>query len=122
MKNWRWQRGEIPMGCIVGLVFAAIVAIIAMKVAPIMLDMGDLEREVRILADRGNRIEYNDKRIIKEILAKAKELELPVTEESIKVERSSGRIVVDVQYEKAIEFPGYTYVWKKHLHEDRPLF
>ena len=122
MEKWRFQRGELPLGCIVGVVFAVIVGFIAIRMTPIMLAMGDLESEVRILADRGNRIEYNDKRIAKEIIEKARELDLPVVEENVSVQRGDSRIVVDVKYEKPVEFPGYTFTWKKHLHEDRPLF
>lgn len=122
MDTRRFQRGELPLGCIMGVIFFGIVVLIALKVTPIMLAMGDLEREVRILADRGNRTEYNDKRIVKEIVEVARGLELPVTEENVTVQRGDSRIVVEVEYEKAIEFPGYTYIWKKRLHEDRPLF
>ena len=122
MSKWRYQRGEVPMGCIVALILGFIVALVGIKVTPIMLRMGDLEREVRILADRGNRVEYTNKRIVKEIVSKARELDLPVTEENVTAARSDSHIVVEVKYEKAIEFPGYTYVWKKELHEDRPLF
>ncbi len=122
MDTRRFQRGELPMGCILAVILLAVVGLIAIKATPVMLAMGDLEREVRILADRGNRIEYNDKRIVKEIVETARGLQLPVVEENVTVQRGESRIVIEVRYEKAIEFPGYTYIWKKRLHEDRPLF
>ena len=122
MSKWRFQRGEIPMGCILGMIFAFLVVLIGIKMAPVMLRMGDLEREVRILADRGNRIEYTDKRILKEIVGKAKDLQLPVSEESVKISRSDSRMVVEVNYEYPFEFPGYTYIKQVRIYEDRPIF
>lgn len=122
MKFWRFERGEVPLGCIVGLIFAAVTAMIGIKVAPLMMRMGDLERDVRIYADKANRIEYSDKVIIEQIVKSAHRYDLPVTEENIVVDRGKHRIVVSVNYTKAVEFPGYTYNWEVNIREDRPLF
>ncbi len=122
MKFWRFERGEIPFGCIVGLVFAAVTAMVGIKVAPLMMRMGDFERDVRILADKANRIEYNDKVIFEQIIRAANKYDFPVTEENVVVERGRHRIVVSVNYTKPVEFPGYTYNWEVQIREDRPLF
>jgi len=122
MNMWRSQRGEIPVGCVVGLIFAAIVAMIGIKVTPLMMRMGDLERDVRILADKANRIEYNDKVIAEQIIKSADKYNLPVTDENIVIDRGRHRIVVTVTYTKMVEFPGYTYQWDVRIFEDRPLF
>ena len=95
---------------------------IGIKVAPLMMKMGDLERDVRILSDKANRIEFNDKVITEQIIRSAEKLALPVTEESIVIDRGRHRIVVEVKYTKMVEFPGYTYQWDVHIREDRPLF
>ena len=122
MKTWRYQRGDVPVGCLVGGAVALIVALIAIKVAPIMIHVGELDKQIGVYADRANRREYNDKRIERAILAKAESLDLPVTKKDIKIKRTSNRIKITVVYEIPIEFPGYTYVWhKEHFHE-RPLF
>ena len=122
MSRWRWQRGDVPVGCLVGLVVLFIAALIAIKVVPVMSKMGEFERVVRNNADRANRIDYTDKRIVKNILDSAHELDLPVTEKDITVKRGDGRMRVRVEYTKEIPFPGYTYRWHKSLYEDRPLF
>ena len=122
MKTWRYQRGDVPVGCLVGGAVALIVILVAIKVAPIMIHVGELDKQIGVYADRANRREYNDKRIERAILAKAESLDLPVTKKDIKIKRTSNRIKITVTYKVEIEFPGYTYVWhKEHFHE-RPLF
>ena len=122
MKTWRYQRGDVPVGCLVGGAVALIVILIAIKVAPIMIHVGELDKQIGVYADRANRREYNDKRIERSILKQAEQLDLPVTKKDIKIKRTSNRIKITVVYDVPIEFPGYTYVWhKEHFHE-RPLF
>jgi len=104
-------------------VVALIVVLIAIKVVPIMIHVGELDREISALADRANRREYNDERIRRSILEKAEELDLPVDKKKgIDIKRTSNRIKVTVRYTIEIEFPGYTYVWNKEHYHDRPLF
>lgn len=122
MRTWRYQRGDVPIGCLVGGVVALIVMLVAIKVAPIMINVGELDKEIGVLADRANRREYHDERIRKSILTKAESLDLPVTKKSIDIKRTSNRIKITVSYTVPIEFPGYTYVWHKEHFHDRPLF
>ncbi len=122
MRTWRYQRGDVPIGCLVGGVVALIVMLVAIKVAPIMINVGELDKEIGVLADRANRREYHDERIRKAILTKAESLDLPVTKKSIDIKRTSNRIKITVSYTVPIEFPGYTYVWHKEHFHDRPLF
>jgi hypothetical protein len=121
MKTWRFQRGDVPIGCLVGGVVALIVVLISIKVTPLVINTGELEKEISVLADRANRREYNDARILKDILQKAEALDLPVTKKDVTIKRSSKRIKITVVYDVPIEFPGYTYVWHKKHYEDRPL-
>jgi hypothetical protein len=122
MSTWRYQRGDVPVGCLVGGVVAIIVVLVTIKVAPIMIHVGELDKEIGVLADRANRREYHDQRIRKDILVKAEQLDLPVTKKSIDIKRTSNRIKITVRYRIDIEFPGYTYVWDKEHFHDRPLF
>ena len=122
MKTRRYQRGDVPVGCLVGGVVVLIVVLVAIKVAPIMIHVGELDKEISTLADRANRREYNDQRIRKSILIKAEALDVPVTKKDIDIKRTSNRIKVTVTYEIEIEFPGYTHVWHKEHFHDRPLF
>jgi len=112
----------VPVGCLVGGLVALIVVLVSIKAAPIMIHVGELDKEIASLADRANRREYNDQRIRRDILERAEVLDLPVTKKSIDIKRTSNRIKITVRYTVNIDFPGYTYVWnKEHFHE-RPLF
>ena len=122
MTMWRYQRGDVPIGCLVGGVVGLIVMLVAIKVVPIMINVGELDKEISVLADRANRREYHDERIRKDILVKAESLDLPVTKKNIDIKRSSNRIKITVRYTVPIEFPGYTYLWHKEHYQDRPLF
>ena len=122
MKAWRYQRGDVPVGCLVGGAVALIVVLIAIKVVPIMINVGELDKQIGVYADRANRREYNDKRIERAILSKAESLDLPVTKKDIRIKRTSNRIKITVEYKITIEFPGYTYVWDKQHYHERPLF
>ena len=122
MKSWRFQRGDVPVGCLVGLVVALLVVLVSIKVVPLRIDVGELDREIGTLADRANRRDYNDKRILQDILREAEQLDLPVTKENVTIKRTSSRIKIDVVYDIEIEFPGYTYIWHKEHHHDRPIF
>ena len=122
MTTWRYQRGDVPVGCLVGGAVGLIVMLVAIKVVPIMINVGELDKEISVLADRANRREYHDERIRKDILHKAESLDLPVTKKNIDIKRTSNRIKITVRYTVPIEFPGYTYLWHKEHYQDRPLF
>jgi hypothetical protein len=106
----------------VGGVVMLIVVLIAIKAAPIMINVGELDKQISILADRANRSDYKDTRILKAILREAEALDLPVTKKNVTIKRTSSRIKITVTYTKEIEFPGYTYVWNKRHYHERPLF
>lgn len=122
MRSWRLQRGDVPIGCILGLILMLIVVIIGIKVVPVMIRFGELQEEIEDMADRGNRWDYTDERMRTRILQKAEELDLPVTQKDVKIERSEKWIKIWVTYDYAVDFPGYTYVFHKQHYENRPLF
>jgi hypothetical protein len=122
MTRWRSQRGDVPIGCLIGFVVAVVVALIAIKTVPVMIAVGEFDKEVKAYADRASRPDYNDKRIQKDLLAIAEELDIPINAKAIWIKRSANRIKIRITYDYPIEFPGYTYVWKKEHYEDRPLF
>lgn len=122
MKTWRFQRGDVPIGCLVGMAVALLVVLLSIKVVPLRINVGEFDKEIAALADRANRREYDDKRILRDILVDAERLDLPVTKKDVVIKRTSSRIKIDVTYDLEIEFPGYTYIWHKEHHHDRPIF
>lgn len=122
MTRWRSQRGDVPIGCLVGFVVAVVVGLIAIRTVPVMISVGEFDKEVKAYADRASRPDYDDKRIRKDLVAIADQLDIPINAKAIWIKRSSNRIKIRITYDYPIEFPGYTYVWKKEHYEDRPLF
>jgi len=122
MNPHRRQRGDVPVGCLVGFVAAVLIAVLAIKLVPIMVDVGEFDKEIKNNAERANNIGYSDKRIRANILDKADELDIPIHSKSVWIKRTATRIKIRVIYDYPIEFPGYTYVWKKVHEEERIIF
>ena len=64
------------------------------------------------------------KQLQKELLAKAKELDVPVTEDNLTIKRTRENITIEAHYEITIEFfNGWKkYVWKFDQVVSRPTF
>ncbi len=122
MNRWRSQRGDVPVGCLVGMVVALVVALVGIKTAPVIVSVGEFDKEVKAQAERASLPAHDDKFIRKELVAIAGQLDIPINAKSIWIKRTSNRIKLRVTYDYPIEFPGYTYVWHKEHYEDRPLF
>ena len=122
MRTWRRQRGEIPVGCFVGLLVLAVAVLIAVKTVPVMAKVAEFDKTITTMADRANRLDYPDSRIRQRLLDKADQLDLPITPEKIKIIRTQSRIKIEIIYDLEIEYPFYTYHWHKEHREERPVF
>lgn len=122
MIRKRSERGDVPLGCLVGLIVMGIALLIGLKVVPLMVRVGDLESTVQSLADRAGRVEYDNKRIINDILVQASKSDLPVTKKDIKIERTKAYNKIWVKFTVQIDFIVYTYTWNKEIYENRPTF
>ena len=120
MLRNRRERGEGQFGCLVGLVLLLVAAMIAYKMIPVKVKSADLRDTVQDYAKSAG--QFTDKAIAEAVLAKAKTLALPVTEDDIEVERAAGQIRVEVAYTVPVKFPGYTYQWKFRHKAENPIF
>jgi predicted membrane protein len=120
MRFNRRERGEGQMGCLVGLIVLAIGIFIAYKMIPVKVKAAELRQEVVDEAKSAGT--HGDDKIRANILSKARENELPVTEDNIKIHRGNNEITVDVEYVVPVEFPGYTYQWHIHHNAQNPIF
>lgn len=120
MSFSRRERGEGNFGCLFGLILLAIAIFIAYKMIPIKVKNAELRQVVTDEAKAAGT--HKDDQIMRAILAKAEENNLPVTEEDVKINRASNEITVEVQYVVPVEFPGYTYQWKIHHLAQNPIF
>jgi len=122
MTVWKNQRGDVPVGCLLGFVVLVLVAIFAMNAGPAQLKLGDFERRVAELADRANRREYNNDRIKREILSKAKDLDFDLPEKNVEISRNDKRIKIYIHFDQTIRLPGYVWVRPQEIRMERPIF
>lgn len=122
MTVWKNQRGDVPVGCLLGFAVLVLIAIFVMNVMPAQLKLGDFEKRITELADRCNRREYNNERIKREILSKAKDLDFDLPEKNVKIERNDRRIKIYVHFDQVIRLPGYVWVRPQEIRLERPIF
>lgn len=120
MRRNRREAGEGQAGCLFGLVLLLVAIFIAYKLVPVKVKMADLRQTV--IDEAKSAGSHGDDVIMKRILAKAEDLQLPVSQDQVTIERNSNIIKVDVQYTVPVAFPGYTYNWHQHHHAENPIF
>lgn len=115
------ERGEGRLGTIFGLTVLAVTVYLAFKVLPVMVNAyafrDYIEQETRFAALRNK-----DEEVIRRVIKKAEELDLPVTRKSITVNRTSSHFDIRVAYTIPIETPVYTYNWVFKEEQRAPLF
>jgi hypothetical protein len=120
MRFSRRERGEGQLGCLVGLIFLGLGAYVAYKIIPVKVKAAEVRGVVVDEAkSAGTR---NNEKILGAILAKAREDNLPITEDNVKISRGNNEITVEVNYIVPIEFPGYTYNWHISHRAQNPIF
>ncbi len=122
MRSTRRARGSGRLGCIVWLAVLGLIGYGLYKVIPVKIATSTfydfMQEEASFASIR------NVPQLKKEILAKARELDLPVTEENLKIKRSRESITIEAHYEITINFfRGWKkYVWKFDQVVERPTF
>ena len=120
MRRSRREAGEGQAGCLVGVIILLIAIFIAYKIVPVKVKSADLRQT--IVDEAKSAGTHGDETIRKQILAKAADSGLPVTDENITIERTGNLIRVDVDYTVPIVFPGKTVQWHEHHHAENPIF
>jgi hypothetical protein len=122
MRQIQETRGSGRLGCILWLAVLAIAAYIGYKVTPVKVATSTfydfMQEEAAFASIRPV------KQLQREILAKAKELDLPVKEENLVIKKVSESITIEAHYEVTIDFfNGWKqYVWKENQVVTRPIF
>lgn len=122
MASWHSQRGEVQVGCIIGVIVLIAVVLVAIRTAPVYTDIGEFEKTVEAQADRANIPGNNDKKIRAAILSKAKDLGLPVEDSHLSIKRSKSTIRIKVEYNQEIDYVVYVRRWRQVHDIERPLF
>jgi hypothetical protein len=120
MRRNHRERGEGQAGCLVGLVFLLLAGLVAWKVIPVKVKAAEMRDTVVDEAKSAGT--HRDGQIMRAILRKAEDLELPISEEDVQIDRGRNDIKIEVAYTVPVEFPGYTYNWDFHIKAENPLF
>jgi hypothetical protein len=114
------ERGEGNLGCIFWLIVLGLAVLIGVKMVPVKVATSQLydymEEQAKFAATA------SPDALAKSIVSKAKELELPVTKEDVRVERVGDNIRMSAVYTVPVDFPGYTYMWHFDHKVNRPIF
>ena len=122
MNQTRRARGSGRIGCILWLLVLAIVSYIGYKVIPVKIATSTfydfMQEEAAFASIRPvNQLQ-------REIMLKAKELNIPLSEENLIIKKVSESITIEARYEIPIDFfNGWKrYIWKENQVVTRPIF
>ena len=115
------QRGDGKIGAIISLVLFVAAVIFAVKMIPVKVKDAEfrdfMEEQAKFAGDR------KPDSIRRAILDKARELEIPLKKDDLRVQKPGDRIKIECTYTMPVVFPtGYTYNWTFRHFIDRPVF
>jgi hypothetical protein len=120
MLRNRRERGEGQFGCLVGLVLLLIAGLVAYRMIPVKVKTAEMRETV--VNEARSAGQNSDQAVMKAILYKAEQLQLPITEKDVQIKRANSMIRVEVNYTVPVQFPGYTYNWNFNHKAENPLF
>jgi uncharacterized protein DUF4845 len=91
-----------------GFAVLAVLVVLGIKLIPIYLHDQELQRFVEDVSHRPAAPAASDDVLRSWVLAKATDLELPVTASNIKIQRAPGTVRLDVRYVVRVDLPMYT--------------
>jgi hypothetical protein len=122
MRSTRGMRGAIKIGCILWLALVAVLVHMGYQIIPVKVKTSTfydfMEEEAAFGSIR------DVKQLQKELIAKAKELDVPVTEDNLIIKRTRADISIEAHYTITVEFfNGWKkYDWKFDQVVNRPTF
>ena len=122
MRRTRGTRGAINFGCIVWLAIAGLIGYALYKIVPVKVQTSAFADFLQDETGFGSI--KSTQQIEAEILAKARELGIPVRKDNLTVKRTKESITVEAHYQIVLEFfnGSYKYVWKFDPVFQRPIF
>lgn len=112
--------GEGRVGCILWLLALSAFVLVVWKTVPVKIKTAEFEDFMQEQAQFAGR--SSGDAIKKRILARAKELDIPLDPKALTVQKSSRRVRIVCSYTIAVEFPFYTYYWDFKHQVDRQVF
>ena len=114
------HAGEGKLGCVIWIALVAALAMILWKAVPVKIRTAEFYDFLDEQAKFSQRMKTET--MHKEIMRRARELEIPITREDLKIKKGGGRIRIECEYMIPLEFPFYTYEWSFHHRINEPIF
>ena len=117
------RTGGINLGCIAGLALLALVGYSAYIVIPVKVRAAEFEKTVEgfALQAAASGASLSNEKIVRSLLEKADELELPITEKDITIKR--GQLIrIEVEYSVPLNILGYEFEMSFSPWYENPLF
>jgi hypothetical protein len=115
------ERGEGRLGLIVALAAVGVGAFLGVRIIPVKINAYEfrdyVEQQCRTAA-----LHREDKKIAKNILEKAEELELPLKRKDLKLRRTQSEMIIEASFQKPIDLKLTTYEFKYQVKTRAPLF
>ena len=117
----RGERGEGRAGFLIAVIIVGIAVFAGVKIIPVRIAAYEfrdtLREECRYAAVRGD-----DATVKQRILEKAEELEIPLSQENLKLHRTRSEMIISASYKQPIDLKVTTYVYTFDAKERAPLF
>ncbi|HEY8021070.1 MAG TPA: hypothetical protein VIH93_08210 [Thermoanaerobaculia bacterium] len=120
MRRRSAEAGSGNLGCILWVALLAIAVLAAWKMIPVKVRSAELYDHMVEITKFGAHSSPED--MEKDILNKARELDLPLDKDHVKVERIGDRVKMEASYDVPIDFVVHTFIWHFDHQVDRPLF
>ncbi len=120
MRQRGIERGDSKIGCVFWSLIGIVCILIAIKVVPIKIatmKLKDHMTEMAMTQPRRGKDFFE-----REIFNKAKDLDLEVPREKIRVKKYPERVVMDVEFTVQVDVLSFTYDWDITIHVDRDIF
>lgn len=117
----RRQAGKGRIGLVITLAMCASAIFAAVKIIPVRIAAYEFRDTLREQA-RFGATKASDRQVAEEILAKAKELDIPLKQDRLHVQRTKNEIVISARYEQPVDLKLTTWTYRFDATERAPLF
>ena len=121
MRNRAAERGEGRIGLLIALALLGMGIFVGVKIIPVRVNAYEfrdfIQEECRFAATRNK-----DAEIFKRVYEKAQALRLPLAKKDLKLERTTGEMIIRAKYVQTVDLKVTKYVFKFDHEERAPLF
>ena len=118
---WSGENGTVTIKTLASFALLLFICYLGYKFIPVYIAAYDFDNAIKTQAQYSGSMKTNEV-ILRELLGKAAELELPIAKENLKIERSTSKLTITADYIVPVETPFFTYNWHFTELESAVLF